>query len=152
MPASTLLFSWGTRNQQDSNKAWAVWGLFKFFFGNRQEGKHTEFLQCNVFVFLLLQHITLESSSCMKCPPRTSSEHPGLGSCVGSTAAEGHWNPVPPEASNTSKSLHSVLWQKGQTSHQWISSQTFWILEVKLKKWIWLFFSESTEEIWSLIF
>lgn len=100
-----------TRHQKPAGQQQSLGclGFIQVFFGNRREGQHTEFLQCNVFVFLLLQHITLESSSCMKCPPRTSSEHPGLGSCVGSTAAEGHWNPVPPEASNTSKSLHSVL-------------------------------------------
>lgn len=74
-------------------------GVYSGFFWEQAGGATHNILQCNVFVFLLLQHITLESSSCMKCPPRTSSEHPGLGSCVGSTAAEGHWNPVPPEAS-----------------------------------------------------
>lgn len=30
------------------------------FFGNRKEGKHTEFLWCNIFVLLLLQHIRVE--------------------------------------------------------------------------------------------
>lgn len=37
MPASTLLFSRGSRNQQD--KAWAVWGLFRVFFWEQVGGE-----------------------------------------------------------------------------------------------------------------
>lgn len=65
------------RNQQDSNQA-ALSGVYLGILGDRQEGRHTEFLWCNVFVLLLLQNIRVELSC--EVFSSTSSGQAGLSS------------------------------------------------------------------------